>query len=743
MITRKQYPNHHVYETEIGGRAFTVETGKVAELADAECICRYGDTVVLTTVTCNPIPKAGIDYFPLTIEFEERMYSVGRIPGSFNRREGKPSERGILNSRIIDRPMRPLFDEELRNDTVVTCTVLANDYDNPVEIVASLGASIAIACSDVPWNGPVATTNVAHLNGKYIINPSSDERDAADCFVCISSTFEKVVMIETEAKEAPENIVYECIRVAHEANMEIVKFINSIVAEIGKPKFTFEKAAVNHELLDDLMAYGLNQIEYALDTPDKNVREERLTAARLDFQEKFGEKYEDFDTHIEVCLYKMQKKVVKKWLLQGKRVDGRGMDEIRPLDAEVGVLPRVHGSGLFSRGQTQVLSICTLNTLSAAQKIDTIYPEDTKRYIHHYNFPAYSTGEARAARSTSRREIGHGALAEKALLPVIPSVEEFPYAIRVVSEVLSSNGSTSQASICGSTLALMDAGVPIKRPVSGVAMGLIKEGDQHVILTDIQGLEDFLGDMDFKVCGTTEGITALQMDNKAKGLSVEILARALKQAHEGRAFILAAMLETIDGPRAEMKETAPRIETIKIPVDKIRDVIGSGGKVVRGIQEETGASIDIQEDGTIHVGAVSGTAMQAAKDMILGIVKEPEVGEVFEGEVVGIKDFGAFVKLTPGKDGLLHISRVANGRVGKVEDVLSLGDIVKVEVLEIDPKTGKISLDRLDKPDAPASASPAPRDKGERHERRERREDNRPGRAGRTPRRRHESGSSN
>ena len=448
------------------------------------------------------------------------MYSVGRIPGSFNRREGKPSERGILNSRIIDRPMRPLFDEELRNDTVVTCTVLANDYDNPVEIVASLGASIAIASSDVPWNGPVATTNVCHLNGEYIINPSADQRNACDCFVCISSTFEKVVMIETEANEAPESVVLEAIRIAHETNMEIVKFINGIVAEIGKPKFTFEKAAVNHELLDDLMSYGLDQIEYALDTPDKNVREERLTAARLDFAEKFADKYEDFDTHIEVCLYKMQKKVVKKWLLQGKRVDGRGMDEIRPLAAEVGVLPRVHGSGLFTRGQTQVLSVCTLNTLSAAQKLDTIYPEDTKRYIHHYNFPAYSTGEARAARSTSRREIGHGALAEKALLPVIPSVEEFPYAIRVVSEVLSSNGSTSQGSICGSTLALMDAGVPIKRPVAGISCGLIsdQETGEWRTFTDIQGVEDFHGEMDFKVAGTTEGVTAIQMDLKNRGL---------------------------------------------------------------------------------------------------------------------------------------------------------------------------------------------------------------------------------
>ena len=420
MITRKQYPNHHVFETSIGGRPFTVETGKVAELADAECICRYGDTVVLTTVTCSPDPKPGIDYFPLTIEFEERMYAVGRIPGSFNRREGKPSERGILNSRIIDRPMRPLFDDELRNDVVVTCTVLANDCENPVEIVASLGASISVACSDVPWNGPIATTNVAYVGGQYVINPSAEQRSAAECFVCIASTFEKVVMIETEAKEAPESIVLECIRIAHETNMEVVKFINTIVETIGKPKFTFEKAAVNHDLLDDLCAYGMNQIEYALDTDDKNVREERLTAARRDFADKFAEKYEDFDVNIEVCLYKMQKKVVKKWLLEGKRVDGRQMDEIRPLDAEVGVLPRVHGSGLFSRGQTQVLSICTLNTLSAAQKLDTIYPEESKRYIHHYNFPAFSTGEARASRSTSRREIGHGCLAEKALLPVIP-----------------------------------------------------------------------------------------------------------------------------------------------------------------------------------------------------------------------------------------------------------------------------------------------------------------------------------
>ena len=697
MITRKQYPNHHIYETEIGGRTFTVETGKVAELANAECICRYGDTVVLVTCTSNPIPKAGIDYFPLTIEFEERMYSVGRIPGSFNRREGKPSERGILNSRIIDRPMRPLFDEELRNDTVVTCTVLANDYDNPVEIVASLGASIAIATSDVPWNGPVATTNVAHLGDKYIINPSADQREAADCFVCISSTFEKIVMIETEANEAPEAVVLEAIRIAHETNMEIVKFINGIVAEIGKPKFTFEKAAVNHELLDDLMAYGLDQIEYALDTPDKNVREERLTAARLDFAEKFAEKYEDFETHIEVCLYKMQKKVVKKWLLAGKRVDGRSMDEIRPLDAEVGVLPRVHGSGLFSRGQTQVLSICTLNTLSAAQKLDTIYPEETKRYIHHYNFPAFSTGEARAARSTSRREIGHGALAEKALLPVIPSVEEFPYAIRVVSEVLSSNGSTSQGSICGSTLALMDAGVPISAPVAGISCGLIQDDDgSFTTFIDIQGVEDFHGEMDFKVAGTSEGITAIQMDLKNKGLTMEIVADALERCRVARMEILEqVMLPCIAAPRPEVSEYAPKMLSLKIPVEKIREVIGSGGKTIQKICADTGAKVDIDDDGSVFISAVDSAAAYAAKKMVDDICFVPEVGKLYYGKVVRILPIGAFVEIAPGHDGMVHISKLENHRVEKVEDVLNLGDMTWVKFMGFDEK-GRANFSRKD-----------------------------------------------
>ena len=698
MITRKQYPNHHVFETTIGGRPFTVETGKVAELADAECICRYGDTVVLTTVTCSPDPKPGIDYFPLTIEFEERMYAVGRIPGSFNRREGKPSERGILNSRIIDRPMRPLFDDELRNDVVVTCTVLANDYDNPVEVVASLGASISVACSDVPWNGPIATTNVAYVNGEYVVNPSTDQRNAADCFVCIASTIEKVVMIETEAKEAPENIVYECIRVAHETNMEIVKFINTIVDTIGKPKFTFEKAAVNHDLLDDLCAYGMDQIEYALDTDDKNVREERLTAARRDFAEKFAEKYEDFDVNIDVCLYKMQKKIVKKWLLAGKRVDGRQMDEIRPLDAEVGVLPRVHGSGLFARGQTQVLSICTLNTLSAAQKLDTIYQEDTKRYIHHYNFPSFSTGEARAARSTSRREIGHGSLAEKALVPVLPSVEEFPYAIRVVSEVLSSNGSTSQGSICGSTLALMDAGVPIKRPVAGISCGLIsdQETGEWRTFTDIQGVEDFHGEMDFKVAGTTEGVTAIQMDLKNKGLTMEIIADALERCRKARLEILEkVMLPCISEPRPDVSEYAPKMISMQIPVEKIREVIGSGGKTIQKICADTGAKVDIDDDGNVFIAAVDPAAGYAAKKMIDDICFVPEVGALYYGKVVRILPIGAFVEIAPGHDGMVHISKLENRRVEKVEDVLNVGDMTWVKFMGFDEK-GRANFSRKD-----------------------------------------------
>ena len=541
-------------------------------------------------------------------------------------------------------------------------------------------------------------STVSYVGGQYVINPSAEQRSASECFVCIASTFEKVVMIETEAKEAPESIVLECIRIAHETNMEVVKFINTIVETIGKPKFTFEKAAVNHDLLDDLCAYGMNQIEYALDTDDKNVREERLTAARRDFADKFAEKYEDFDVNIEVCLYKMQKKVVKKWLLEGKRVDGRQMDEIRPLDAEVGVLPRVHGSGLFSRGQTQVLSICTLNTLSAAQKLDTIYPEETKRYIHHYNFPSFSTGEARASRSTSRREIGHGSLAEKALLPVIPSVEEFPYAIRVVSEVLSSNGSTSQASICGSTLALMDAGVPIKRPVAGISCGLISDQETGAwrTFTDIQGVEDFHGEMDFKVAGTTEGVTAIQMDLKNKGLTMEIIADALERCRKARLEILdKVMLPCISEPRADVSEYAPKMISMKIPVEKIREVIGSGGKTIQKICADTGAKVDIDDDGNVFIAAVDPAAGYAAKKMIDDICFVPEVGALYYGKVVRILPIGAFVEIAPGHDGMVHISKLENRRVEKVEDVLNVGDMTWVKFMGFDEK-GRANFSRKD-----------------------------------------------
>ena len=697
MVTKKEFPNRHVFQTEIGGRPFTVITGQVAELCNGECICRYGDTVVLTTVVASSAPKSGIDYFPLTIDFEERMYSVGRIPGAYLRREGRPSERGVLVSRLIDRPMRPFFDDDLRNDVVVTCTSLSNDKDNSIEVVASLGAFIATAYSDVPWNGPMATTQVAYVDGEYVVNPSYDQHQRADMFVTIASTAEKVVMIETEANEIPEDILLGGIKLAHETNQKIVAFINEIVAEIGKPKFSFEKAAVNYDLLNDLMEYGLPQIEYALDTDDKNVREERLAAIRLDFAEKFKDKYEDYDQHIEVCLYKMQKKVVKKWLMAGKRVDGRRTDEIRPLAAEVGVLPRVHGSGLFTRGQTQVLSVCTLASLSMMQKLDTIFPEESKRWMHHYNMPAYSTGEARGSRSTSRREYGHGALVEKALAPVLPSVEEFPYAIRVVSEVLSSNGSTSQGSICGSTLALMDAGVPIKAPVAGISCGLIQDDDgSFQTFIDIQGVEDFHGEMDFKVGGTKKGITAIQMDLKNDGLTMAIIKNALEITYDARVQILdQIMLPCISEPRAEVSQYAPKMITMHIDPERIREVIGKGGSVIQKIVADTGAKVDIDDDGTIHIAAADASACDAAKKCIDDIVFVPEVGKLYYGRVVRLMTFGAFVELAPGKDGLVHISKLADHRIEKVEDACKIGDMMWVKVTDIDEK-GRVNLSHKD-----------------------------------------------
>ena len=730
---------------ELYGKQYRLETGELAKQATGSVVVTQGDTTVLVTAVIGQ--EKDYDFFPLTVDFIEKMYAVGRIPGGYLKREARPSDKGTLTARMVDRPIRPGFVDGFKREVHVVCTTLVVDSVNPPDTICVMGASAALMLGAAPFDGPAACVRIGRdiETGEFIVNPTFEESEHSDLELTIAGTADYISMVEAGADEISEQDMLAAMAFGQEAIAAFCEVQQRFLDRANIQPVEWPVHVADPAIAERVAPF-MDEMSAALHDADKLSRmgkveelKERIKAEQFSDEERAAWKGD-----IAAELKKLEKKAMRAMVIAtGERADGRTPEEIRPLYIKPGYLPRVHGSGLFQRGQTQVLSVVTLGMLNEWQRLDTIDPAEGKRYMHQYNFPPYCTGEAGRMGAPKRREIGHGALAERALMPVLPDEDEFPYAIRVVSEVLESNGSSSMASTCGSTLALMDAGVPIKAPVSGIAMGLIKEGDDVVILSDIQGIEDFLGDMDFKVCGTPNGITALQMDNKAKGLSVEILARALKQAHEGRAFILAAMLDTIDGPRAEMKETAPRIETIKIPVDKIRDVIGSGGKVVRGIQEETGASIDIQEDGTIHVGAVSGTAMQAAKDMILGIVKEPEVGEVFEGEVVGIKDFGAFVKLTPGKDGLLHISRVANGRVGKVEDVLSLGDIVKVEVLEIDPKTGKISLDRLDKPDAPASASPAPRDKGERHERRERREDNRPGRAGRTPRRRHESGSSN
>ena len=665
MITRKQYPNHHVFETSIGGRPFTVETGKVAELADAECICRYGDTVVLTTVTCSPDPKPGIDYFPLTIEVEERMYAVGRIPGSFNRREGRPGEKGILTSRVIDRPIRPLFPSDFRNDVSIMATVMSVDHDCSPEIAALIGTSAALAISDIPWNGPVGALKVGLVNGELVLNPNSEQRKVSDLDVTVVSTGKKVVMIEAGANEVDNDTMYKAIELAHNENQKQVELINRMVAEIGKPKFDYPHASFNQELFDKIVECFMNEAKAAMDTDDKNVREARWNEMIEHWHEMFLEQYPDMDQYLDEITYKFQKKIVKQWLLEGHRVDGRAKNEIRPLAAEVGVLPRVHGSGLFTRGQTQVLSVCTLDTLSACQKLDTIWEEEEKRYMHHYNFPAYSVGEARGARSVNRREKGHGALAERALDPVIPSVEEFPYAIRVVSEVVSSNGSTSQGSICGSTLALMDAGVPIKAPVAGISCGLIQDDDgSFTTFIDIQGVEDFHGDMDFKVAGTKKGITAIQMDLKNDGLTMEIIKNALDITYDARVQILdQVMLPCIAEPRAEVSKYAPKMLTMHIDPDKIRDVIGKGGSVIQKIVADTGAKIDIDDDGTIHIASPNAEACDAAKKMIETIVFVPQVGELYYGKVVRILQFGAFVELAPGKDGMVHISKLADRRV--------------------------------------------------------------------------------
>ena len=697
IITKRQFPHYHKYTMDLAGRPLTLEVGKLAELANAAVMVGYGDTRVLCCVTAAPRPRDGIDFFPLSVDFEEKLYAVGRIPGSFNRREGRPGEKGILTSRVIDRPIRPLFPYDFRNDVSVMCTVMAVDHDCSPEIAALIGTSAALAISDIPWNGPVAALKVGLVDGKLVFNPDSEQRKVSDLDVTVVSTGKKVVMIEAGANEVPNDVMFEAIRSAHEENQKQIALINQMVAEIGKPKFDYPHADFNYELFNKITADFMDEAKAAMDTDDKNVREQRWNAMIEKWHEKYLEEYPNMDQYLEEITYKFQKMIVKKWLLEGHRVDGRQKNEIRPLDAEVGVLPRVHGSGLFTRGQTQVLSVCTLDTLSANQKLDTIWEETEKRYMHHYNFPGYSVGEAKPARSPGRREIGHGALAERALLPVIPPVEEFPYAIRVVSEVVSSNGSTSQGSICGSTLALMDAGVPIKAPVAGISCGLIQDDDgSFTTFIDIQGVEDFHGEMDFKVAGTKKGITAIQMDLKNDGLTMEIIKNALDITYDARVQILdQVMLPCIAEPRAEVSKYAPKMLTMHIDPDKIRDVIGKGGSVIQKIVAESGAKIDIDDDGTIHIASPDAESCEKAKKCIDDIVFVPEVGQLYYGRVVRLMTFGAFVELAPGKDGLVHISKLADKRIEKVEDACKIGDMMWVKVTEIDEK-GRVNLSHKD-----------------------------------------------
>ena len=697
IITHRQFPHYHKYTMDLAGRPLTLEVGKLAELANAAVMVTYGETSVLCCVTAAPRPRDGIDFFPLSVDFEEKLYAVGRIPGSFNRREGRPGEKGILTSRVIDRPIRPLFPHDFRNDVSVMCTVMSVDHDCSPEICGLIGTSAALAISDIPWNGPVGALKVGLVDGKLVFNPTSEQRKVSDLDVTVVSTGKKVVMIEAGANQVPNDVMFEAIRMAHEENQKQIALIGQMVAEIGKPKFDYPHADFDQELFEKIVDATMDQAKAAMDTDDKNVREARWNQLIEKWHELFLEDYPEMDKYLDEITYKFQKKIVKAWLLEGHRVDGRQKNEIRPLSAEVGVLPRVHGSGLFTRGQTQVLSVATLDTLSANQKLDTIWEETEKRYMHHYNFPGYSVGEAKPARSPGRREIGHGALAERALLPVIPPVEEFPYAIRVVSEVVSSNGSTSQGSICGSTLALMDAGVPISAPVAGISCGLIQDDDgSFTTFIDIQGVEDFHGEMDFKVAGTKKGITAIQMDLKNDGLTMEIIKNALDITYDARCQILdQIMLPCIAEPRPEVSKYAPKMVTLHIDPDKIREVIGKGGSVIQKIVAESGAKIDIDDDGTIHIASPDAESCAIAKKCIDDIVFVPEVGQLYYGRVVRLMTFGAFVELAPGKDGLVHISKLADKRIEKVEDACKIGDMMWVKVTEIDEK-GRVNLSHKD-----------------------------------------------
>ncbi len=690
------FENYRTFETTYAGRPVIVETGKTCGLSNGSCWVRYGETVVMANVTASAKPREGVDFFPLSVDYEERLYSVGKIPGSFTKREGKPSEKAILTSRCVDRPIRPLFPKDMRNDVSVVMTVLAVEPDNSPEIAGMIATSIAISISDIPWNGPVASINVGLVDGEIVLNPTLEQRAKTDLVLTVAGSAEKIVMIEAGANEVPEDKMLECILAGHEEIKKMVAFIDGIRKEIGKPKFAFESMEVDHDMFDAIEAFAADRVKIALDTNDKTVRDARLAPIIDDIHAEFDEKYPENIAMIDECIYKLQKKIVRAWLYEGKRVDGRGIDEIRPLAAEAGVLPRVHGSGLFTRGQTQVLTVCTLGPVSDAQRIDGLDEEDTKRYMHQYNFPSYSVGETKPSRGPGRREIGHGALAERALAPVIPSVEEFPYALRLVSEVLSSNGSTSQGSICGSTLALMDAGVPIKAPVAGISCGLITmpDSDEFMTMVDIQGLEDFFGDMDFKVGGTHKGITAIQVDIKVDGLTPAIIKEAFEKTRKARIYILdEIMLKAIPAPRSEVNKYAPKMLQTKVPVDKIREVIGQGGKVIQKISADCNVKIDINDEGNVFISGINGNDAKKALQIVDTIANGPEVGAIYRGKVVRIMDFGAFVEIVPGMDGLVHISKLDKSRVEKVEDIVSIGDEIVVKVTEID-RQGRINLSR-------------------------------------------------
>ncbi|MFR5135857.1 MAG: polyribonucleotide nucleotidyltransferase [Acutalibacter sp.] len=691
------FENFKVFETELAGRPLVIETGKMAQLANGECLVRYGDTVVHVAATASAKPRDGIDFFPLSVDFEEKLYSVGKIPGSFLKREGRPSEKATLTCRMIDRPIRPLFPKDMRNDVSIVCTVMSVDQDNSPEIAALIGTSIALSISDIPWKGPISGVSVGLVDGEFIINPNAAQRKISQMAVTVASTDERIAMIEAGANEVSDEDMYNGIMAGHEANQKIIQFIKGIQAEIGKEKFQYPSNKPEPGMFEAIRDYAEDAVRAALDTDDKNVRDERLKPVYEDVHEHFAEEYPEQEAKIDECLYLTQKYVVRRWLLdEQKRVDGRGMDDMRPLAAEVALLPRVHGSGMFTRGQTQVLTVATLGSIRDNQLLDGIDEEESKRYIHHYNFPSYSVGETKPSRGPGRREIGHGALAERALVPVIPSVDEFPYTIRLVSEVLSSNGSTSQASICGSTLALMDAGVPIKAPVAGISCGLITEGDRWMTMVDIQGIEDFFGDMDFKVGGTKKGITAIQMDLKIQGLTPAMVKEALEKTHKARNYIIdEIILKAIPEVRPELSKYAPKMLSTQIPVDKIREVIGSGGKVIQKICAECEVKMDVEEDGHVFISGLDLQKCQRALDIVDTIVNDPEPGSYYNGRVTRLMDFGAFVEIAPGKEGLVHISRLDVKRTEKVTDVVNVGDIVKVKVLEIDDK-GRLNLSRRD-----------------------------------------------